>query len=124
MPRRLPSIALPLQTAVDPASRKPGSREQKDCPMDTGVVDRPERNRFELDIDGELALAYYKLDGDRVVLTHTEVPQALSGQGIGSRLAKGVFDQIRASGRKVVPRCSFMAGWVSRHPEYDDIVVG
>jgi len=92
--------------------------------MATGVVDRPDQNRFELDIDGELALAYYKLDGDRVVLTHTEVPQALSGQGIGSRLAKGVFEQIRASGRKVVPRCSFMAGWVSRHPEYDDIVVG
>ena len=42
----------------------------------------------------------------------------------GSRLAKGVFEQIRASGRKVVPRCSFMAGWVSRHPEYDDIVAG
>ncbi|HEV7328146.1 MAG TPA: GNAT family N-acetyltransferase [Bosea sp. (in: a-proteobacteria)] len=92
--------------------------------MDTGVVDRPDQNRFELDIDGELALAYYKLDDDRVVLTHTEVPQALSGQGIGSRLAKGVFEQIRASGRKVVPRCSFMAGWVSRHKEYDDIVVG
>lgn len=92
--------------------------------MDTGVVDRPDQNRFELAIGDELALAYYKLDGDRVVLTHTEVPQALSGQGVGSRLAKGVFEQIRASGRKVVPRCSFMVGWVSRHKEYDDIVVG
>jgi len=92
--------------------------------MDTGVVDRPAHNRFELDIDGKLAAAYYRLDGDRVVLTHTEVPQALSGQGIGSRLAKGVFEQIRASGRKAVLRCSFMAGWSSRHPEYDDIVAG
>lgn len=92
--------------------------------MHTGVVDRPDQNRFELDIDGELALAYYRLDGDRIVLTHTEVPQALSGQGIGSRLAKGVFEQIRASGRKVVLRCSFMAGWVARHPQYGDIVAG
>lgn len=92
--------------------------------MDTGVVDRPDQNRFELAIGDELALAYYKLDGDRIVLTHTEVPQALSGQGVGSRLAKGVFELIRASGRKVVPRCSFMAGWVSRHPEYHDIVAG
>ena len=92
--------------------------------MDNGVVDRPEQNRFELAIGDELALAYYKLDGDRIVLTHTEVPQALSGQGIGSRLAKGVFEQIRASGRKAVLRCSFMAGWLSRHPDYDDIVVG
>ncbi|AZO76316.1 N-acetyltransferase [Bosea sp. Tri-49] len=92
--------------------------------MDTGVVDQPDQNRFELAVGDELALAYYRLDGDRVVLTHTEVPQALSGQGVGSRLAKGVFEQIRASGRKVVPRCSFMAGWVSRHPEYNDIVMG
>jgi len=92
--------------------------------MDTGVVDRPDQNRFELAVGDEFALAYYRLDGDRVVLTHTEVPQALSGQGVGSRLAKGVFEQIKASGRKVVPRCSFMAGWVSRHPEYNDIVVG
>ena len=92
--------------------------------MDNPVVDRPDQNRFELAIGDELALAYYRIEGDRIVLTHTEVPQALSGQGVGSRLAKGVFERIRASGRKVVPRCSFMAGWVSRHPEYNDIVDG
>lgn len=92
--------------------------------MDNPVVDRPDQSRFELAIGEELALAYYRIEGDRIVLTHTEVPQALSGQGVGSRLAKGVFERIRASGRKVVPRCSFMAGWVSRHPEYNDIVDG
>ncbi|MGO4666950.1 GNAT family N-acetyltransferase [Bosea sp. 2RAB26] len=88
------------------------------------VIDRPDLNRFELAVDGGLALAYYRLDANRVVLTHTEVPQELSGQGIGSRLAKGTFDLIRASGRKIVLRCSFMAGWASRHPEYDDIIDG
>ena len=92
--------------------------------MDNAVVDRPDQNRFELAIGDELALAYYRIEGDHIVLTHTEVPHALSGQGVGSRLAKGVFEQIRAGGRKVVPRCSFMAGWVSRHPEYNDILAG
>ena len=92
--------------------------------MDGIVIDRPDLNRFELAVDGGLALAYYRLDDNRVVLTHTEVPQELSGQGIGSRLAKGTFDLIRASGRKIVLRCSFMAGWASRHPEYDDIIDG
>ncbi|MGO4676710.1 GNAT family N-acetyltransferase [Bosea sp. 2YAB26] len=92
--------------------------------MDGIVIDRPDLNRFELAVDGGLALAYYRLDANRVVLTHTEVPQELSGQGIGSRLAKGTFDLIRASGRKIVLRCSFMAGWASRHPEYDDIIDG
>ncbi len=92
--------------------------------MDNVVVDKPGQSRFELAVAGEVALAYYRIEGNRIILTHTEVPQALSGQGVGSRLAKGVFEQIRASGRKVVPRCSFMAGWASRHPEYDDIVDG
>lgn len=92
--------------------------------MDGIVTDRPDLNRFELAVDGGLALAYYRLDANRVVLTHTEVPQELSGRGIGSRLAKGTFDLIRASGRKIVLRCSFMAGWASRHPEYDDIIDG
>jgi hypothetical protein len=59
--------------------------------VDTGVIDRPDKSRFELPVEDEVAVAYYHLDGNRITLTHTEVPQHLSGQGIGSRLAKGVF---------------------------------
>ena len=91
------------------------------------VVENPERHRFELAIDGsdEVAGAYYRLDDNgNLVLTHTEVPSEFSGRGIGSRLAQGTFDLIRASGRKAVLRCPFMAAFYSRHPEYSDIVVG
>ena len=90
--------------------------------MPAEVIDRPEKNRFELPVDGERAVAYYRLEDGRIVLTHTEVPHRLSGQGVGSRLAKGVFDAIRASGRKVVTKCTFMAGYVARHPEYADLI--
>ena len=90
----------------------------------TGVTDHPERHRFELEVPGGTALAYYKIDGDRMILTHTEVPQALSGQGIGSRLAKGVFESIRASGRKAVTTCPFMAAYAAKHPDVQDLVVG
>jgi predicted GNAT family acetyltransferase len=82
------------------------------------VIDRPDKKRFELPVAGDLALAYYDLDGDRITLTHTEVPEHLSGQGIGSRLAKGVFEAIRASGRKAEAQCPFMASYAGRHPEY------
>ncbi|MFG1462410.1 GNAT family N-acetyltransferase [Xanthobacter sp. DSM 24535] len=92
--------------------------------MDSSVTHNPALNRFELKVGDELALAYYKLEGDIVTLTHTEVPQALSGQGVGSRLAKGVFAHIRADGHKAVTQCSFMAAWASRHPEVADLVVG
>lgn len=92
--------------------------------METEVVDNPAMSRFELAIDGsdEVAAAYYRIDGDKVILTHTEVPSAFAGRGIGSRLAQGVFDAIRASGRKVVPRCPFMGAYAARHPEYADLI--
>jgi predicted GNAT family acetyltransferase len=92
--------------------------------MDNSVTDNPAAHRFEMAIGDAIAAAYYRLEDDKVVLIHTEVPQELSGQGIGSRLADGVFRLIRASGRNVVVRCPFMAKWASRHPEVADLVVG
>jgi predicted GNAT family acetyltransferase len=48
---------------------------------------------------GLVAAAYYRVEDDRVVLFHTEVPSEFTGRGIGSRLAQGIFDLLRASGR-------------------------
>ncbi|HEX7038320.1 MAG TPA: GNAT family N-acetyltransferase [Pseudomonadales bacterium] len=91
--------------------------------MPSEVIDHPEQRRFELPLDGgAVATAHYRIDDGRVVLTHTEVPDAYSGQGIGSRLARGVFDSIRASGRKAVTECAFMSRFAERHPEYSDIL--
>jgi hypothetical protein len=53
---------------------------------------------------------------------HTEVPEALSGQGVGSRLVRGALDLIRAEGLMVVPSCSFVAAWIGKHPDYADLV--
>ncbi|TRW99150.1 N-acetyltransferase [Paracoccus sp. M683] len=94
--------------------------------MPDTVIDNPAEHRFELALDGEdIAAAYYRIDENgNVVLTHTEVPFAYSGRGIGTQLATGVFDLIRASGRKAVLKCSFMGRFYSTHREYDDIVVG
>lgn len=93
--------------------------------MDGEVVENPKEHRFELALDdGDEALAYYRLDGDRVVLTHTEVPQQYAGRGIGSKLAQGVFDILRQTGRKIVVKCPFLKVWAARHPSYNDIIVG
>ena len=91
------------------------------------VTDNLAEHRFELAIDGsdEVAAAYYQIDEHgRVVLTHTSVPQAFAGQGIGSRLARGVFDAVRAGGRKAVLRCPFLGAFYARRPNYADIVDG
>lgn len=92
--------------------------------MDGVVIDNPAESRFEMPVGGELAVAYYKIEDGRVILTHTEVPEALSGQGIGSRLAKGVFEMIQASGRRAIAKCPFMAAYASRHPEFAALLDG
>lgn len=88
------------------------------------VVDNPAQSRFELDLGEAVAVAYYKVDGDRIALLHTEVPQELSGRGIGSRLANGVFEALRERGLAVVAKCPFMASYAARHPEYARMLVG
>lgn len=74
------------------------------------------------DFPGGQAFAIYRSDGDRIVVTHTEVPPAFNGRGLGSQLAEGIFRIARQSGRRVVPRCSFVADWARRHPHYNDVL--
>ena len=82
------------------------------------IVDNALMHRFELPVEDELAVAYYQEQDGRVVLLHTEVPQRLSGQGIGSRLAHAVFETLKARGLRVIAKCPFMSGYAARHPEY------
>ena len=91
------------------------------------VVENVALQRFELPIegaDGAIAAAYYRIEHGNLVLTHTEVPSEFGGRGIGSQLARGVFDILRATGRKAVLRCPFMGAFYARHPEYADVVAG
>ena len=85
------------------------------------VIDNAGEQRFELEVDGHTAFAAYDRDGDTVVFTHTVVPAALRGQGVGSRLVKGALSQVRAAGAKVRPLCSFVAGYMAQHPEWNDL---
>ena len=52
----------------------------------TEVRDNKGQNRFELDVEGGLAFANYRLTPSTVVITHTETPRALRGRGIASEL--------------------------------------
>jgi predicted GNAT family acetyltransferase len=85
------------------------------------VVDNPELNRFELSTGAGVAISEYRLIDGILEIRHTEVPPELEGQGIGSRIARGVLDAARARGLKVRARCPFVAAYMKRHPEYDDL---
>jgi len=86
------------------------------------VVDNPTRNRFEMEVDGALAFVDYRVMGNVLVIPHTELPRALEGRGIGTKLVLGSLDLIRASGRKVRPYCGFYANVIERRPEYHDLL--
>ncbi|MDO9712249.1 GNAT family N-acetyltransferase [Paracraurococcus lichenis] len=91
--------------------------------MQSEVRDNPAASRFELPCDAGIAFVQYRREGDDLlVLTHTEVPEALSGQGIGSKLVRGTLDRLRKEERKIVPRCEFVAAFIERHLEYRDLV--
>lgn len=86
------------------------------------VVDNPERSRFELEEQGLVAFADYRLHGDRLVIPHVEAPPALRGTGAAGRLMTGMLDMIRERGLKVIPVCPYASAFIRRHPEYQDLV--
>ena len=78
--------------------------------------------RFEAVVDGQLAQAQYRRVGERILFTHTEVPEQLEGRGIAGQLARAGLDFSRAEGLTVVPLCPFIASYIERHPEYQDLL--
>jgi predicted GNAT family acetyltransferase len=85
------------------------------------VTDNVAEQRFELSTGAGVAFSEYALRGDVLEVRHTEVPPELEGQGIGSQLARGVLEHARARGLQVLPRCPFVAAYMRRHPEFDDL---
>jgi len=79
-------------------------------------------HRFELEAEGRTAVSEYRRRNGTIVFTHTEVPLQLEGKGIGNALAKSALDYARSEGLRVVPRCRFIAAFIKRHPEYQDLV--
>jgi len=86
------------------------------------VRDNRAEQEFELEVDGRRAIAAYQREGSTIVFTHTHVPQAIEGRGIGSKLIRAALDAVRDEGLKVVPQCPFVAAYIERHPEYRDLL--
>jgi predicted GNAT family acetyltransferase len=90
--------------------------------MNNAVSNNAAQHRFELEVDGHVAAAYYERTGDLITFEHTEVPAELGGKGIGSKLVKGALDQVRAEGLSVVPQCPFVKAWIEKHPDYSNLL--
>jgi predicted GNAT family acetyltransferase/glutaredoxin len=87
------------------------------------AVDVPEASRYELRLGGRLiGLAAYRRRGGRIAFTHTEVDESCEGRGFGSRLAAAALEDALREGIDVVPLCPFIAHYIERHPQYEQLV--
>ena len=86
------------------------------------VHHNPDDCRFELALDGSMAILEYTLQFDSILFTHTLVPPELEGRGLGSQLARAGLDFARERALKVVPLCWFVAGYMDRHSEFRDLL--
>jgi len=89
---------------------------------DLEVIDNAEAGRFEVRLGEAVAFAEYRLLQSGMLFPHTEVPPAFEGRGVGSKLVRTAVDSARERGLKVIPVCTFFAGYIKRHPEYHDLV--
>ncbi|MDF0544107.1 GNAT family N-acetyltransferase [Sphingobium sp. H39-3-25] len=90
--------------------------------MVDSVRDNEGESRYELKVEGGIAIAAYDRRAGALVFTHTQVPEDLDGQGFGSKLIAGALADVREKGLKVVPLCAFVADYLDRHPEDQDLL--
>ena len=86
------------------------------------VTDNQAASRFEVSDGGYLAELSYHLNGKRLALIHTEVPEELEGRGIGGMLVTAAVDRAVREGLTIVPYCPFARGWLERHADVADRV--
>ncbi|MDQ6526986.1 GNAT family N-acetyltransferase [Nocardioides sp. LHD-245] len=96
-----------------------------EAPDNSGItyVHVPERRRYAIR-DGETLAGFtqYRLpDGVHVDFVHTEVDDAYAGRGLAGELVTMALADVRAQGKRIIAHCPYVAKWLTKHPEYDDI---
>lgn len=86
------------------------------------VTHDPDRSRFEYRAGGSVAEIVYRRHGERMILVHTGVPEALEGQGVGGQLVRAAVGYAAGAGLTIVPACPFARAWLDRHPDVAALV--
>ena len=87
------------------------------------VIHNPAERRFELTVEGHLAVLTYIMMDDIIIFTHTGVPPEIEGGNAGVKLVQTGLEYARGNGLGVRSKCWFVNKYLRRHPEYQDLVV-
>ena len=79
-------------------------------------------DEYELHIGDQVARIQYELRGNKIILIHTEVPEALQGKGLASQLMEKALTDIEQDGLKVIPTCAFAADYFKKHPGWKHLL--
>ena len=85
------------------------------------ITNNESSSRFESQVNGYTAILTYRCLGKNIVLDHTEVPPALEGRGIASKLAHTAMEFARSEHLVVVPLCPYVSSYLKKHPEYQNL---
>lgn len=86
------------------------------------ITHHPDIGRFEAIVDGLRCEVDYVQDGRVTRITHTGVPRPLEGRGIAAALVSHALDWVRQQGQQVDPVCSYVAVYIRRNPEWQDLL--
>ncbi len=92
--------------------------------MKLNIVNNALKHRFEAEVGTKTAFLNYRIAANVITFTHTEVPESINGRGIGTALVKAGLDYAVGQGLRVIPRCPFVADFVSTHPQYQKLIAG
>src|SRR5438067_6321883 len=81
------------------------------------VTDDEVAHRFVFSDGGHEAELLYQVDGRRLILVHTEVPEAFRGRGLGRRLVQRAVDRAGSTGETIAPRCEYARKWLEDHSD-------
>ena len=81
------------------------------------------KGRYWTVVDGhEAEMTYSRAGATQIIIDHTDVPDALRGQGVGLRLVERAVQDARAEARRIMPLCPFARAQFARHPKWHDVL--
>lgn len=91
--------------------------------QDFSISNDSQRQRYQASVGGELAgFIEYRPRGVHLDLVHTEVLPQFEGRGLAGRLAQFALEDAGRQGRKVIPSCSYIARYIERHSQFQELV--